>query len=79
MLEDNGGVHIYSGIPNKAFYLSAIAFGGYSWEKAGQIWWQTLNSGKVKSNSTFVEFANATVEVAKQSFGDDAAKTVRNA
>ncbi|PKS11360.1 hypothetical protein jhhlp_003122 [Lomentospora prolificans] len=35
--EDNGGVHIYSGIPNKAFYLCAQAFGGYSWEKAGKI------------------------------------------
>ncbi|CAI4217450.1 unnamed protein product, partial [Parascedosporium putredinis] len=25
--EDNGGVHIYSGIPNKAFYLCSTAFG----------------------------------------------------
>jgi Zn-dependent metalloprotease len=37
MVQDNGGVHIYSGIPNKAFYLAAVAFGGYSWEKAGKI------------------------------------------
>lgn len=28
--EDNGGVHIYSGIPNKAFYLASVSFGGYS-------------------------------------------------
>lgn len=28
--DDNGGVHLYSGIPNKAFYLTAVAFGGYS-------------------------------------------------
>ncbi|KAG4255158.1 hypothetical protein FPRO04_03691 [Fusarium proliferatum] len=28
--EDNGGVHIYSGIPNKAFYLVSVSFGGYS-------------------------------------------------
>ncbi|KAJ8127639.1 hypothetical protein O1611_g5994 [Lasiodiplodia mahajangana] len=39
--DDNGGVHLYSGIPNKAFYLSAVAFGGYSWEKAGKIWAST--------------------------------------
>lgn len=36
--EDNGGVHIFSGIPNRAFYLASVAFGGYSWEKAGKIW-----------------------------------------
>ncbi|KAM0241688.1 hypothetical protein ACHAPO_001379 [Fusarium lateritium] len=28
--EDNGGVHIFSGIPNRAFYLASNAFGGYS-------------------------------------------------
>ncbi|PHH82428.1 hypothetical protein CDD82_6005 [Ophiocordyceps australis] len=77
--EDNGGVHIYSGIPNKAFYLVAKAFGGYSWEKAGQIWWKTMNSGKVPSNSTFKQFADATVSVAKDEFGEEEAKTVRKA
>ena len=30
--QDNGGVHINSGIPNKAFYLAA-AIGGNAWEK----------------------------------------------
>jgi Zn-dependent metalloprotease len=35
---DNGGVHINSGIPNKAFYLACVAFGGSSWEKCGKIW-----------------------------------------
>ncbi|KAH7367465.1 hypothetical protein B0T11DRAFT_53886 [Plectosphaerella cucumerina] len=37
MFEDMGGVHIYSGIPNKAFWLVATKLGGYTWEKAGQI------------------------------------------
>ncbi len=36
--EDNGGVHINSGIPNRAFYLAATALGGRSWKKAGRIW-----------------------------------------
>jgi Zn-dependent metalloprotease len=35
-------VFIYSGIPNKAFYLLSTALGGYSWEKAGKIWYATL-------------------------------------
>lgn len=30
---DNGGVHINSGIPNRAFYLAATKIGGYAWEK----------------------------------------------
>ena len=33
---DNGGVHINSGIPNHAFYITALELGGYAWEKAGQ-------------------------------------------
>ena len=35
--EDNGGVHINSGIPNHAFYLAAVEIGGYAWEKTGKI------------------------------------------
>src|SRR4029079_10299870 len=39
---DRGGVHITSGIPNRAFYLAATAIGGYAWEVAGKIWYTTL-------------------------------------
>jgi Zn-dependent metalloprotease len=28
--QDQGGVHVFSGIPNRAFVLCAEAFGGYS-------------------------------------------------
>ena len=31
--EDDGGVHINSGIPNRAFYLAATAIGGPAWER----------------------------------------------
>lgn len=77
--EDNGGVHIYSGIPNKAFYLAAAAFGGYSWEKAGQIWWKAMNSGRIPAKCTFKQFADVTVDVAEEEFDEEAAKTVRKA
>jgi Zn-dependent metalloprotease len=40
--QDNGGVHINSGIVNHAFYVTAIEIGGNAWEKAGQIWYKTL-------------------------------------
>ena len=33
--DDNGGVHINSGIPNKAFQLAATAIGGSSWRERG--------------------------------------------
>ncbi|KAG6010322.1 hypothetical protein E4U54_008394 [Claviceps lovelessii] len=77
--DDNGGVHIYSGIPNKAFYLVATAFGGYSWEKAGQIWWKAMTSGNIPPKCTFKQFADVTVDCAEEEFGEDAAKTVRKA
>ncbi|GAB0135800.1 hypothetical protein EsDP_00004125 [Epichloe bromicola] len=77
--EDNGGVHIYSGIPNKAFYLAAKAFGGYSWEKAGQIWWKAMNSGNIPARCSFKQFADVTVDCAEEEFGEDAAKIVRQA
>ncbi|KAI1118184.1 metalloprotease [Nemania sp. NC0429] len=77
--DDNGGVHLYSGIPNKAFYLAAVAFGGYSWEKAGKIWWETMRSGQVPPRCTFVQFADVTVDKAEELFGDDAAAVVRKA
>ncbi|KAI1200130.1 metalloprotease [Nemania serpens] len=75
--DDNGGVHLYSGIPNKAFYLTAVAFGGYSWEKAGKIWWETMQSGQIPPKCTFVQFADVTVDKAEELFGDDAAAVVR--
>ena len=45
--EDNGGVHINSGIPNRAFALAAIAVGGSSWERAGRVWYDALSGGTV--------------------------------
>jgi Zn-dependent metalloprotease len=30
MSADNGGMHIYSGISNRAFYLVAVTFGGHA-------------------------------------------------
>jgi Zn-dependent metalloprotease len=77
--EDSGGVHLFSGIPNKAFYLVATAFGGFSWERAGQIWWQAMNSGQIPPLCSFRQFADVTVECALDAYGEHAAKTVRDA
>ncbi|KAK1993444.1 metalloprotease [Colletotrichum falcatum] len=77
--EDNGGVHIYSGIPNRAFCLAAIAFGGFTYEKAGPIWWKAMNSGRIPPRCTFIQFADVTVDVAEELYGEEAGKIVRAA
>ncbi|EON63915.1 hypothetical protein W97_03143 [Coniosporium apollinis CBS 100218] len=69
---DLKGVHINSGIPNHAFYLAAKRLGGYSWEKAGKVWYKTMLSGRIPWECKFAEFAAVTVEVAEQEFPNDA-------
>ncbi len=61
--EDNGGVHLNSGIPNRAFYLAATALGGHSWETAGPIWYAALTSG-IGAGTDFAGFAAACAEAA---------------
>jgi Zn-dependent metalloprotease len=65
---DNGGVHINSGIPNRAFYVTATNIGGHAWEKAGYIWYVTLNS-KLQARSDFMTTAAKTYEAARDLFG----------
>ncbi|MEU4113994.1 M4 family metallopeptidase [Kitasatospora sp. NPDC028055] len=68
--EDNGGVHINSGIPNHAFYLLATALGGSSWEQAGRIWYDALTGGTLTATADFTAFARATVAAAKARYPD---------
>lgn len=68
--EDNGGVHINSGIPNHAFYLMAIALGGYAWEKAGMIWYRALRD-KFTSSTNFQAAADLTFAAAGDLYGPD--------
>ncbi len=68
--KDNGGVHINSGIPNKAFFNVAMSLGGYAWEKAGKIWYITLRD-KLSANSDFITATKATIEVAENLYGQD--------
>jgi len=62
--DDDGGVHINSGIPNRAFYLAAVALGGNSWDQAGPIWYATLRDDALNPDSTFAAFAALTVAAA---------------
>ncbi len=67
-IQDNGGVHINSGIPNHAFYVVAQEIGGFSWNKAGMIWYKTLVD-KLTERSTFQEAADLTYQAAAELFG----------
>jgi Zn-dependent metalloprotease len=66
---DNGGVHINSGIPNHAFYATAMEMGGFAWEKAGQIWYVTLRD-RLSSTAVFVQAAQQTYLVAGSLYGN---------
>lgn len=72
--EDNGGVHINSGIPNRAFYLVADALGGYAWERAGRIWYDTITAGSVAADADFAAFARATGDAAAARYGEGSAE-----
>jgi Zn-dependent metalloprotease len=69
--QDNGGVHINSGIPNKAFYQTAVDMGGFAWEKAGRIWYETLRDSGLRTNTGFKRFANLTVATATRLYGPE--------
>jgi Thermolysin metallopeptidase, alpha-helical domain/Thermolysin metallopeptidase, catalytic domain len=69
--EDSGGVHINSGIPNRAFALAALEIGGASWEKPGQVWYDALVNGQLSSQAGFEDFAQATLSSAGRLFGND--------
>ncbi|WP_150306490.1 M4 family metallopeptidase [Planctomonas psychrotolerans] len=67
--EDYGGVHINSGIPNRAFCLAAEEIGGFAWQGAGRIWYDTIVRGDLAPTTDFVTFASATVTAAHARFG----------
>jgi len=68
--DDNGGVHLNSGIPNRAFYLVAEAVGGNAWETPGRIWYETLTGSALSPQSDFATFAAATADAAARLYGN---------
>lgn len=66
---DNGGVHINSGIPNHAFYVTATSLDGPAWERAGKIWYGALTDSRLGSRATFQELANLTFAITGQLYG----------
>jgi Zn-dependent metalloprotease len=75
---DYGGVHINSGIPNRAFYLAAVAIGAPAWEMAARIWYIALTQ-RIRGAANFKKCALETISVARDFFGDDIAAKVTQA
>lgn len=73
---DSGGVHLNSGIPNRAFVLVAKALGGPAWETAGRIWYEALL--QLSTRSQFADMAAITLQIAgdQARFGKEAKKAV---
>lgn len=74
MDDDEGGVHINSGIPNRAFYLACynLSPNGFSWEKAGKVWYGAYRF--LKHDSSFTDAANATSHAAQLLYGKNSAE-----
>ena len=67
--DDNGGVHINSGILNHGLYLAATRLGGKTWEVPGTIWYATL-TGRLRPEADFTDFVQATVDIAGELYGN---------
>jgi Zn-dependent metalloprotease len=67
--DDNGGVHINSGIPNHAFYLACAAAGGRPWEGVGRVWYEVA-ARQLWADATFQDMADLTTRAAATLFPD---------
>lgn len=72
---DNGGVHINSGIPNRAFFLFATAVGK---ETAEQVYYYALTNLLTRT-SKFIDCRLAVVEASKLLFGQNVASAAEQA
>jgi len=66
---DWGGVHINSGIPNFAFYVTSFNLGGYAWEKAGKIWYAAINDKSLPAKAKFTDMKRVTIAAAVKMYG----------
>ena len=74
---DAGGVHINSGIPNRAFVLFAQAIGGPAWDTPGGVWYEALL--RLPRTATFATLAKTTARIATERVSAAAGKACRAA
>lgn len=66
--EDNGGVHVNSGIPNHAFYKFATG-PGMNKDKAERVYWRTMTTYMTRT-SKFADLRVAVIQSAKDIYGE---------
>ncbi|MNI69870.1 Protease PrtS precursor [compost metagenome] len=76
---DNGGVHINSGIPNRAFFLAATSLDGPAWKGAGRVWYDALCDKRLRHDADFKAFATLTSTVAAERHNADVQTAVTQA
>lgn len=69
--QDNGGVHINSGIRNRACYLIGNAIGK---DKTEKIYYRILVTRYLKTQSNFVDMRLAAIQAIKDLYGDGSAE-----
>ena len=74
--EDNGGVHLNSGIPNRACFLIADAIGR---EKTEQIYYRVMEARYLNTRANFVDMRLAAERAAGELFGSNEVDAVRAA
>lgn len=70
--QDNGGVHINSGIGNYAYYLYATSI---TKEKAEQVFYRALTN-YLTSKSQFIDLRIAVIQAAKDLYGDSSMEVI---
>ncbi len=74
-------MHINSGIPNHAFYLAAIALGGFCMgKKAGYARYDAICDKSLAKEADFPAFAKLTIHHGEKNvFGKETAEAIRKA
>ena len=76
LTSDNGGVHLNSGIPNRACFLIAEAIGR---DKTEQIYYHILAARLINQRGNFVDMRNAAIQSATELYGADEVAAVEAA
>jgi len=74
--QDNGGVHINSGIPNRACALMGNAIGK---DKTEKIYYRIMNARYLNSQSQFIDMRLAAVQAATELYGTTEVSAVKQA
>jgi Zn-dependent metalloprotease len=76
---DNGGVHLNSGIPNHAFYRFATALGGNAWDRAGGVWYESLLILPMEAQFTDMVLATEKTAVEQHGFNSEVHRALMRA